>query len=394
MVEITGMATDRTPPSNVPPHESPSFSDADFLRALLDRIPAAVFGKEVDDDFRFVYWNRFAEEYWGLKAEDILGRRDADLFPPEQADFFRKKDLETVAANRPIWIEEEEIHIPKGKMFLRTSKICVQDRKTGKRFLVGLAEDITEQRRLSHELAEGRLNAMNSKKMVALGEMAASIAHEINTPLSVFTLTIERIRRTFLSGEGNSTVLNDGLDALLKTADRIAKVIRALRVYSRHSENDPPEANELRAVIQDAFALCEERARVEGVTLYVDEESVRGKWIQVRPTQLVQVLLNLIGNAIDALSGQPNAQVDLSAKPQAGMIEIHIRDNGPGIPENIRGRLTEPFFTTKPPGKGTGLGLSIAKQLLEANGGTLEIRPSAQGAHFVCRLPRTNHQRD
>jgi PAS domain S-box-containing protein len=257
------MTPDRQPNAKVSSRESPSFSDSRFLRDLLDRIPVAVFGKEVEDDFRMVYWNRFAEELWGLKQEEILGRTDAELFPAEQAAFFRQKDLETVAANRPIAIEEEELQVPKGIRILRTSKICVEDRGSGKRFLVGLAEDITEQKRLREELAAERMNSMNSAKMVALGEMAASIAHEINTPLSVFTLTIERIRRKFLGGEGTPEILTEGLDSLLKTADRIAKVVRALRVYSRHSDKDPPETHDIQAMVHDAIALCGERARRE-----------------------------------------------------------------------------------------------------------------------------------
>jgi PAS domain S-box-containing protein len=336
-----------------------------------------------------VYWNRFAEEFWGLKKEEILGRTDAELFPAEQAAFFRQKDLETVAANRPIAIEEEELQVPKGIRILRTSKICVRDRTSGKRFLVGLAEDITEQKRLSDELAAERLNSMNSAKMVALGEMAASIAHEINTPLSVFTLTIERIRRKFAIAEGSIEVLNDGLDTLLKTADRIAKVVRALRVYSRHSERDPPECHEVRAVIQDALALCGERARVENVRLKIVDSAAMKESVSVRPTQIVQVLLNLVGNSIDALAGRADAEISVNAESHDGTVEIHVEDNGPGIPQEHSARIMEPFYTTKPPGKGTGLGLSIGKQLMEANGGALENVPSARGAHFVCRLLKT-----
>jgi two-component system sensor histidine kinase HupT/HoxJ len=71
------------------------------------------------------------------------------------------------------------------------------------------------------------------------------------------------------------------------------------------------------------------------------------------------------------------------------MVEIHVADNGPGIPPEHIAKVMEPFYTTKPPGKGTGLGLSIGKQLMEANGGALEIVPSAHGAHFLCRMLRT-----
>jgi len=257
----------------------------------------------------------------------------------------------------------------------------------------GVVRDITR----LHEseqligLQQARLNA--ATKMATLGEMAASIAHEINNPLTIIDgrlhLLMKRVQRGDISREETLALL----EATAATTGRIAAIVRAMRNFSREVSADPLVTVRVSEILDQTLAFCRERYTVHGIELSVDQGL--DPTVVCRPVQVTQVLLNLLNNAFDAAAAaQPTAarwvQVQVQARvAEAGeVVEIAVSDSGRGVASEHRARLFSPFFTTKPPGQGTGLGLSVARRIAQAHGGDLSLDEASPATRFVLRLPR------
>ncbi|HEX4924883.1 MAG TPA: ATP-binding protein [Bdellovibrionales bacterium] len=225
--------------------------------------------------------------------------------------------------------------------------------------------------------------AVGASQMAAIGQMAGGIAHEINTPLATIYLLSEQLQLE--AGPGNAALVS--LAAKIEsTAHRISKIVKGLRALSRGDANEPVRKISPMAVIGDALDICREKLVSSGIQISVDVEP--RAHAMGRPVQISQVLLNLIGNACDAITGTANPWIRIEARSAGDKLQVSVTDSGSGIPPGIATRIMEPFFTTKPVGKGTGLGLSVSKSIIESQAGTLELDTGSPNTKFVISLPR------
>jgi len=249
--------------------------------------------------------------------------------------------------------------------------------------------DRTEQRRYERFVHQ-------SQKLETVGGMVAGIAHEVNNPLAYVRANlhallgiagiVERRLSVFEAKESEDLVeMRQIIEETLDGVERIGRIVNGLRRFSR------PDADEalpvdLNAVARHALRLAELHASRDVIvtTRLADTlPSVKGS-----ADRLGQVVLNLLMNAKHVLAGRPFGRITVETLAQRGGVELHVSDNGPGIPEEIQDHIFDPFFTTKGPDQGTGLGLSIAFDIVREHGGSLEIasRPG-EGARFIVRLP-------
>ncbi len=274
----------------------------------------------------------------------------------------------------------------------------------GERLLLSLGLDVTEQRRANAELEQQRLRAVHVDRLQALGEMATSIAHELNQPLNGI--------RTFAEGlllgpqMGWSPTPEETIQALediVAQVDRMGGIIDHMRAFARAENASDATQFHLGDCVTGALQLLGTQLRVHGIA--VRRESADGSpachgW----PHAIEQVLLNLIGNARDALddrlrrqrAGDPSTgpdwcpMIDIGAAvgPDGRTTALSVADNGGGIDGDVLPRIFDPFYTTKSVGKGTGLGLSISRAILERHHGTITVdnRPG-DGATFTITLP-------
>ncbi len=251
-----------------------------------------------------------------------------------------------------------------------------------------LAGVALERERAQDLLERERLRSFAASKMSTLGEMAGGVAHEINNPLAIIHGKAGQLKQ--LLAKNDKTLDQDrltvGLEKIEQTAMRISKIIRGLRAFSRNSDRDPFIPVPLRSIIEDSLELSRERFRYRGIDLRV--AVVPETSIECRPSQIAQVLLNLLSNAFDAVAGLPGAWVEIVVIDDGLGARIQVTDSGLGIPDRVAERIMEPFFTTKEVGKGTGLGLSIAKGLIEDHGGSLKLDASHPSTRFEIRLPK------
>ena len=256
--------------------------------------------------------------------------------------------------------------------------------------------DALEQANRDLETANRRLTDTQAKlvqaaKMASLGELVAGIAHEINNPLAFILAhqgTVERLLGEIVVPEGEAeprplAKARERVGSMRLGLTRIQDLVLNLRKFSRLDEGERTRVNVAEA-IDTVLALIQHKL---GDRIAVRKNLAGRAEIHCTPALLNQVVMNILGNAADAIEGTGTITIATSADDELDV--IRVSDTGPGIPETLREKIFEPFFTTKPVGSGTGLGLAIAYSVVQAHSGTLSVEAArGGGACFVIGIPR------
>jgi len=218
---------------------------------------------------------------------------------------------------------------------------------------------------------------LQASKLQVLGELTTSLAHEINNPLTAIAGYNFQVREEIRENEEAPSVeiLRTASERIKFNIDRITEITRTIRTFSRDSTADELAPVSLRAVLVDTMVLMRHHVRAAGVDLALDCPSddffVQGNFVQIG-----QVLVNLLGNARDAVHASDRRKITIGygmgQGNHANEVHVWVEDTGPGIPENVGQRLFQPFFTTKGHGRGTGLGLYISRMIAERHNGRLD----------------------
>mgnify|MGYP001574040869 CR=1 FL=1 len=254
--------------------------------------------------------------------------------------------------------------------------------------LMGVVIDATESKEAQLLLEKQRVAMIETSKLVALGEMSGGIAHEINNPLAIILGKAIQLNKSIRNGKFSAEQGTEQLEKIISATERIAKIIRGLRLISRNGEKDPLVSVKIKDLMSDVLGLCSERFVQSGISLEV--KTLPEISILCRPVQIAQVLTNLLNNAFDAVSSLQERWVRVGVELQGTTIHIVVLDSGHGIPTQIADKLMQPFFTTKEVGKGTGLGLSISNGIIADHGGRLWLDRSSLNTRFVIELPQPN----
>jgi two-component system, NtrC family, sensor kinase len=231
---------------------------------------------------------------------------------------------------------------------------------------------------------------MQSSKMAALGKMAAGIAHEINNPLAVIAEKAGWLKDLLVeedvSKSPNLKEFEETVGRIEYHVDRAKKVTHRLLGFARRME-PVTEKVDVNMVLKETVGFLENEARFLNIYLRTDLDSSLPP-ITSDTTQLQQVFLNLMNNAIDAIGKDGEIKIKTGYLPQDRMVSVDIADNGPGIPKDVLAKIFDPFFTTKEVGKGTGLGLSISYTIIEKLGGKIKVASEVgKGTTFNILLP-------
>ncbi len=242
-----------------------------------------------------------------------------------------------------------------------------------------------DKERLAAERRRAEETARQSEKLATMGRLLASVAHELNNPLSVVVGFAELVRARL-----TDPALRSAVEEIETAGHRCTRIVRNFLALARQH---PPErgAVDVNALVSESVELVAYALRVDGVEVRLDlADPLPPLWADRH--QLQQVLVNLVTNAHHAMRDAAVRRLALTTRHDAGHARVVLRvaDSGPGVPEALRDRIFEPFFTTKPMGQGTGLGLSLCQGIVEAHGGTLTLERTADhGAVFRIELPTT-----
>ncbi|MDE2362904.1 MAG: PhnD/SsuA/transferrin family substrate-binding protein [Hyphomicrobiales bacterium] len=248
-----------------------------------------------------------------------------------------------------------------------------------------LVRQRTRELQLAHEAARLRGEQMeHTVRLSLMGEMASSLAHEINQPLAAI-LTYARGCERRIAGGADADSLREVVGRIAVQAERAGDIVRRMREFVR--KNPAPQVPiDPTAALRDAVALFEPTAANAGLEVIADIPDGLPK-IRADRLQIEEIVLNLLQNALEAVAAQPDRKVWIVAAAAAGRLDISVRDNGPGLAPGAAARLFDPFFTTK--SNGLGLGLSLSRTIVEAHGGQLSVATNAAdtGATFRFYLP-------
>jgi len=249
---------------------------------------------------------------------------------------------------------------------------------------------MTTKLQLNNEQLElERSRSVQNAKLASLGEMSASIAHEINNPLSVIQLTNSRLLEKLKLDPLSTDYIVHSLEKIQGAVDRINKIIKGLTNLSRNAANEDIQVFSVENMMEQVLSLVGQKLKYSNVDLRVSIPP-GDLFIESSLTQISQVLINLINNANDAIAPRKDKwiKVDFKLVKDSSIVRCSVTDSGEGIPSEIAEKIMQPFFTTKEMGKGTGLGLSISKEIIETLGGKFYIDDESPNTCFVFELPK------
>jgi len=367
------------------------------FRTIYENAPFMI--NSFDQAGKAVLWNRAATEQLGYTQLEVNEAGDSfELFYPDSE--LRRQVMHTIA-NPDGKFREFKVRRKDGVyVYQMWANFTLPDQS-----LISVGYDVTgmrearEQLRLSNhtleekvaartrELDEQRAKLVFASKYVALGEMAGGVAHEINNPLAIIAGYAAQLQEMLNHSAFDKATFEGMLGSIRSAVGRITKIVSGLRNISRDGSRDPLTECRMNDLLFEVLGLCGERFRIHGVELLFEGEEL-GTLVLCRPVELQQVILNLLTNAFDAVQNIPCRWVKLTFTELENEVCVSVSDSGPGVPAEVREKIFQPFFTTKPIGKGTGLGLSISKGIAEAHRGTLAMELDAGETCFVLKLPK------
>jgi two-component system NtrC family sensor kinase len=240
------------------------------------------------------------------------------------------------------------------------------------------------------ELRQMQKHVLEAGKLAAIGELAAGVAHEINNPLAIMMENAGWIQDLLKSEDPlspeNMAEITLSLQTIATQGHRCREITHKLLSFARKTDNSASVAH-INSLLEDLAGFARQKAKYREVEVQLSLDPEAGD-VECSPTEIQQIILNLVNNSIDAIE-KDSGVVQLKSVREEKFVRIDVRDNGHGIPAHILPHVFEPFFTTKDTGKGTGLGLSICRDILARMGGSISVESTpGQGCVFHVHLPR------
>jgi two-component system sensor kinase FixL len=364
------------------------------LQSILDTIPDAMI--VIDERGVMQSFSAAAERLFGYAAADMLGKNVKLLMPSfyrEGHDGYLERYLRTgekriIGVGRVVVGERRD-----GSTFPMELSVG-EMRSSDQRFFTGFVRDLTEGQETEARLQELQSELVHMSRLTSMGEMASTLAHELNQPLSAIANYLKGSRKLLESAaDERSTMIRDAMDKAADQALRAGEIIRRLRDFVARGESER-RVESVKKLVEEASALALVGAKDLGVRVrFVFEPTI--DLVLADKVQVQQVLLNLIRNAVEAMEGSQIRELVISTRPaQDDMLAISVADTGHGIAPDMATQLFQPFVTTKR--HGMGVGLSISRTIVESHGGQIDVEPNPGGGTIFCFTLRgvTNEEAD
>jgi len=354
------------------------------LQSILDTVPEAMI--VIDERGIMQSFSSAAERLFGYRSNDAIGQNVKILMPSpyrEGHDGYLQRYKNT-GERRIIGIGRVVVGQRKdGSTF--PMELAVGEMKSGaQRFFTGFIRDLTERQQTEARLQELQSELVHISRLTAMGEMASTLAHELNQPLSAITNYLKGSRRLLENESGERpAMMRDALDKAADQAMRAGQIIRRLRDFVSRGESERRVEN-ITKLVEEASALALVGVKDRGIRVTFQFDPAVELVLADR-VQIQQVLLNLIRNAMDAMEATHARDLAISVMPAGdNLVRVSVADTGSGIEPEVAEQLFQPFVTTKR--QGMGVGLSISRTIVESHGGRIWVEPNPAGGtifHFT-----------
>lgn len=359
-------------------------SSESHLRSILSTVPDSMI--VIDEKGIILSFSAAAERLFGYREAEVVGTNVSRLMPSpdrERHDGYLARYLATgerriIGIGRVVFGQRRD-----GTTFPMELSVgeAIGDER---RIFTGFIRDLTERRRTEERLEELQSELIHVSRVSAMGTMASTLAHELNQPITAVANYVEGVRDLLADPDpADLPMIREALEDAGKEALRAGHIVRRLREYVSRGEVDKRIEN-LTILINEAAVLGLMGAREKGVTVDFDLDA-NASPVLIDKVQIQQVLINLMRNAVEAMSSVPERRLLISSSPdRPGFARVSVADTGPGLTPEVEAQLFTAFISTK--AEGMGLGLSICRTIVEANGGHIWAEPRDGGGtvfHFT-----------
>lgn len=365
------------------------------LQSILDTVPDAMI--VIDERGIIQSFSAAAERLFGYMPSEVIGKNIKMMMPSpyrENHDGYLARYLNTgerriIGIGRVVVGERKD-----GSTF--PMELAVGEMKSGaQRYFTGFIRDLTERQKTEARLQELQSELVHISRLTAMGEMASTLAHELNQPLSAIASYMKGSRRLLEQNtDERSETIRDAMDKAADQAMRAGQIIRRLRDFVARGESER-RVESIAKLVEEASALALVGVKDQGI--HVRFQISRSNDLALADkVQIQQVMLNLIRNAIEAMHDTSRRELLVSTSSASDdMLMISVADTGPGIAPEISSQLFQPFVTTKR--QGMGVGLSISRTIVEAHGGRIWVEPNPGGGtvfRFTVRAVTQEEAKD
>lgn len=343
-----------------------------YLKNILHSSDSAIM--IVDKNEKFIAWNQGAEKIFGYTESEVIGQPSSLLLPNEKKYFDELKRIqEEVIRNGQIRIFETERETKYGELLsvrLSVSKLPSDNGEYFGRSII--IKDFTEVKKLQAQVDQ-------SEKLAVIGQLAAGVAHEIGNPLASISSIVQILQRKCKDG-----FQHEQLSEIKDNIDRITKIVRELVDFSRPPSYETA-LHDITDIIRTAIGIVRYDKRVHNIKFEVHLQQ-QLPYVEVAADQLLQVFINIMINALDAVKG--NGTLGIKSFSNERSVIVEFSDDGCGMEEDIMDKIFDPFFTTKEVGRGTGLGLSVSYGIIRRFNGEIKVKSAPNlGSTFTIILP-------
>jgi two-component system sensor kinase FixL len=357
------------------------------LRSILDTMPDGVI--VIDERGIIQSFSPAAQRLFGYAESEVVGQNVKMLMPSpyhEGHDGYLGHYLST-GERRIIGIGRVVVGLRKnGETY--PMGLAVGEFHVGEtRYFTGFVRDLTEEQHVMRRLNDLQAELLHASRLSVMGQMASTMAHELNQPLTAISNYLEASRHLLATGAGDTERIADLMEKAVAQAQRAGEVIRQLRQFVTKGETER-SVESLNELVEEALALAMVEARQSSVRVQFNGDLALPS-VLVDPVQIQQVVLNLVRNAVEAMQDSERRELTIATRVHSDTVEVAVADSGPGIAAEVVERLFQPFVTTKE--TGMGLGLSICREIVEAHHGHLTMEKKATGGTiFRLSLPRAS----
>jgi PAS domain S-box-containing protein len=334
----------------------------DLLETIIENAPVSIFWKDTKGAYQGSN-KKFLKLINLRNKEELIGKKDSDLNFPEREDFVNDDNLIMNTRKAKLNYNEKVTTNDNIQRTVNTSKVPLLDKKGKVIGILALTQDITEQINNINQLKEQEKLIIQQSRLASMGEMLSNIAHQWRQPLSIISTLATGIKLEKELAISNEQSEIDSLDMINQNAQYLSKTIDDFRNYFKKSNYmSTIFTNNL---LEKTLKLISPRLKNKNIEIIINNENIE---IETYENELVQIYINIINNAIDAL--EDFKEVDYSKyifieiKKTDTSLEIKIKDNAGGIEDEIIGKIFEPYFTTKDEKQGTGLGLFMCNEIV------------------------------